>query len=354
MITDGPAEGSTVPPGVASFSFDSSEPGSGFLCSLDGARVRGLHEPAQLRGPRGGRPHVLGPAPSTPPATATRRRRRARSPSPGAAPPPVAGMSVNLEPVSGTVETQVQGRPRASPSSPIPSRSPRAARIDTTKGKVQLTSEGRNGRRTSRPSFFDGVFRVKQKTGQPRGHPEARRQARLRQRQRRARRAPSADAGVAAAASGATATAASQPAATAAPAASAGPSWFVGDTCDDTTVRQGEARRGQLPRLRRRPDGQGHGGRAVLDRPPKRASPVRSRARRRIAALAIGLIATAAGARHLRHRRLRRHRARQRRRALSDPGRQHGAGARRGRDRRSDLRRARGAVAVPALAARAR
>ena len=161
VITDGPAEGATVPPGVASFSFDSSEPGSGFLCSLDGAAFEACTSPRSYADLATGvhtfSVQAFDGAGNGDPTPATRSFTVAGD--------PVAGKSVNLEPVSGTVETKCKGDRGFSPLE-TPEQVAEGCIIDTTKGKVQLTSEGRKGR-SQTAEFYDGVFRVKQKKGSP-------------------------------------------------------------------------------------------------------------------------------------------------------------------------------------------
>jgi hypothetical protein len=77
-------------------------------------------------------------------------------------PAPESGVSVNVEPVKGKVTTKCKGdngfRALTSPEQVAV-----GCLIDTTKGRVRLTSETDTDGETQSAVFYDGVFRIKQK-----------------------------------------------------------------------------------------------------------------------------------------------------------------------------------------------
>ena len=81
------------------------------------------------------------------------------------APPPVQGKAVNVAPDSGTVKVKLPGT-RTFVVLPDEEQVPVGTIIDATKGVVRLFSVGKNGRLQS-ALFYEGVFQVSQKPGQP-------------------------------------------------------------------------------------------------------------------------------------------------------------------------------------------
>jgi hypothetical protein len=78
-------------------------------------------------------------------------------------PPPVAGESVNVEPVSGTVRIKRKGRKRfvtltAGAHIPV------GSTIDTRRGRVAITADQGKGT-TATADFFDGLFKLTQTKG---------------------------------------------------------------------------------------------------------------------------------------------------------------------------------------------
>jgi hypothetical protein len=77
-----------------------------------------------------------------------------------APPPPVAGASVNVAAVKGTVLVQCPGEPAFAPLT-APRQIPLGCDVDTRAGTVSLTSARRSGAIQS-GEFWDGLFRVSQ------------------------------------------------------------------------------------------------------------------------------------------------------------------------------------------------
>ena len=163
-ITDGPADGSKTGPNP-SFTFGSSEPGSAFQCSLDGAAFADCSSPASYadlsKGAHAFSVQAFDPAGNPDPTPASRSFKVKGGKQLAA---PVSGESVNLEVANGTVEFRCSGDNRF--------RTVNDARqidvgctVDTTRGKVRLTSETDTGE-TQSALFYDGVFKIKQKTGE--------------------------------------------------------------------------------------------------------------------------------------------------------------------------------------------
>ena len=163
-ITGGPAEGSKTKPNP-SFTFDSSEPGSAFQCSLDGAAFADCSSPASYadlsKGAHGFAVRAFDPAGNPDPTPASRSFTVKGGKQLAA---PTAGKSVNLDVANGTIEFKCPGDNRF--------HTVKDARqidvgctVDATRGKVQLTSETSSGE-TQSALFYDGVFKIKQKTGE--------------------------------------------------------------------------------------------------------------------------------------------------------------------------------------------
>jgi hypothetical protein len=74
--------------------------------------------------------------------------------------PPVAGVSVNLAPVKGTVLVQCPGEPAFAPLT-APRQIPLGCDVDTSDGTVSLTTARRDGT-TQTGSFWDGLFTISQ------------------------------------------------------------------------------------------------------------------------------------------------------------------------------------------------
>jgi len=80
-----------------------------------------------------------------------------------ALPPPVAGKSVNVEPVSGTVKIKRRGRKhfvRLTAAAHIPV----GSSIDTRRGRITITAAQGKGK-TASADFFDGLFKLTQTKG---------------------------------------------------------------------------------------------------------------------------------------------------------------------------------------------
>jgi Ca2+-binding RTX toxin-like protein len=77
-----------------------------------------------------------------------------------ATPPPVTGVSVNVEPVAGTVLVRLPGTDRFVPLSALAS-IPVGSTVDTTIGTVRLTQARPEGTRES-AEFYEGVFTISQ------------------------------------------------------------------------------------------------------------------------------------------------------------------------------------------------
>jgi hypothetical protein len=86
-------------------------------------------------------------------------------------PPPVPGKSVNVQVVSGQVMVKLPGGRRARATGPAkgfvplagPLQIPVGSQLDTTKGRVALTSAAATkGTKTQESDFYDGIFQVKQ------------------------------------------------------------------------------------------------------------------------------------------------------------------------------------------------
>jgi hypothetical protein len=75
-------------------------------------------------------------------------------------PPPVAGVSVNIAPVSGVVRVRLRGRPGFVNLTSL-SNVPVGSELDVTRGRVRLTSAGR-GRTTQTGVFYQGRAVVRQ------------------------------------------------------------------------------------------------------------------------------------------------------------------------------------------------
>jgi hypothetical protein len=77
-----------------------------------------------------------------------------------ATPPPVTGVTVNVEPVAGTVLVRLPGTDRFVPLSALAS-IPVGSTVDTTVGTVRLTQARPEGTRES-AEFYEGVFTISQ------------------------------------------------------------------------------------------------------------------------------------------------------------------------------------------------
>jgi hypothetical protein len=79
---------------------------------------------------------------------------------PAAPPPPVPGKAVNVNVVSGTVLVKVPGGKFV----PLTNATqiPVGSRLDTTKGRVKLTSAATKAGKTQASDFYDGTFQIKQ------------------------------------------------------------------------------------------------------------------------------------------------------------------------------------------------
>jgi hypothetical protein len=85
------------------------------------------------------------------------------APAPPPLPPPVAGKSVNVEPVSGTVKIKLRGRKRfvtltAGAHIPV------GSTIDTRRGRVAITAAQGKGK-TATMDFYEGLFKLTQTKG---------------------------------------------------------------------------------------------------------------------------------------------------------------------------------------------
>jgi FG-GAP-like repeat len=78
-------------------------------------------------------------------------------------PPPVAGKTVNVEPVSGTVRIKRPGRKRFVTLT-AEAQIPVGSSIDTRRGRIAITA-AQGGGRTASADFFDGLFKLTQTKG---------------------------------------------------------------------------------------------------------------------------------------------------------------------------------------------
>jgi hypothetical protein len=82
-----------------------------------------------------------------------------------AAPPPVSGKAVDVKVVSGTVLVKQAGQTTSQPLTGA-EQIRVGSTVDTTNGRVRLTSAARHGK-TQTEDFYQGAFRVTQKRGHP-------------------------------------------------------------------------------------------------------------------------------------------------------------------------------------------
>jgi hypothetical protein len=80
-----------------------------------------------------------------------------------ALPPPVAGKTVNVEPVSGTVKIKRPGRKRFVKLT-AEAHIPVGSSIDTRRGRISITAAQGKGRKAS-ADFYDGLFKLTQTKG---------------------------------------------------------------------------------------------------------------------------------------------------------------------------------------------
>jgi hypothetical protein len=92
---------------------------------------------------------LLNPAPPAPPGPTL--------------PPPVAGKTVNVEPVSGTVRIKRRGSNRFVTLT-AEAQIPVGSTIDTRRGRIEITA-AQGGGRTAAADFFDGLFKLAQTKG---------------------------------------------------------------------------------------------------------------------------------------------------------------------------------------------
>jgi hypothetical protein len=92
---------------------------------------------------------LLNPAPAPPPGPTL--------------PPPLAGKTVNVEPVSGTVKIKRPGRKRYVTLT-AEAQIPVGSSIDTRRGRITITAAQGKGR-TASADFFDGLFKLTQTKG---------------------------------------------------------------------------------------------------------------------------------------------------------------------------------------------
>ena len=92
---------------------------------------------------------LLNPAPAPPPGPTL--------------PPPVAGKTVNVEPVSGTVRIKRPGSKRFVTLT-AEAQIPVGSSIDTRRGRIAITA-AQGGGRTASADFFDGLFKLTQTKG---------------------------------------------------------------------------------------------------------------------------------------------------------------------------------------------
>jgi hypothetical protein len=102
---------------------------------------------------------LLNPSPAAPPPTPT----PVPTATPTPTPPPVAGQSVNVARVSGTVKIKRRGS-KAFVTLPAGAQIPVGSTIDTRKGRVAITAAQGKGR-TATAQFYDGLFKLAQTGG---------------------------------------------------------------------------------------------------------------------------------------------------------------------------------------------
>ena len=163
-ITDGPAEGAKT--GVnPSFSFASSEPGSAFQCSLDGAAFADCANPASYadlaKGAHTFAVRAFDAAGNGDPTPASRSFKVKGGKQLAT---PVAGESVNLNVINGTIKYRCKSDGdfrRVNDARQIDV----GCTVDATDGKARLTTETETGE-TQSAEFYDGVFKIAQKSNQ--------------------------------------------------------------------------------------------------------------------------------------------------------------------------------------------
>ena len=163
-ITDGPKEGATT--GVnPSFSFTSSEPGSAFQCSLDGTAYTDCANPASYadlsKGAHTFSVRAFDAAGNGDPTPASRSFKVKGGKQLAT---PVAGESVNLNVVNGTIKYRCKSDGdfrRVNDARQIDV----GCTVDATDGKVRLTTETETGE-TQSAEFYDGVFKIGQKSNE--------------------------------------------------------------------------------------------------------------------------------------------------------------------------------------------
>ena len=151
-------DGTNLYVSTASGSLYTLDPDTGAV--LDGETVTGgaLYGLAVANGTIVNQPPPVEPPPEEPPPIDPPT-------DPGALPAPVSGTSVNVEPVSGKVTAKCKGD-NGFRALTDPEQVAVGCLIDTTKGRVRLTSETDTDGETQSAVFYDGVFRIKQKTGE--------------------------------------------------------------------------------------------------------------------------------------------------------------------------------------------
>src|SRR6185436_13727545 len=85
------------------------------------------------------------------------------APQPPALPAPVAGKSVNVEPVSGTVRIKRKGRKRFVTLTSA-AHIPVGSTIDTRRGRIAITAAQGKGK-TATMDFYEGLFKLAQTKG---------------------------------------------------------------------------------------------------------------------------------------------------------------------------------------------
>jgi hypothetical protein len=172
-ITSGPT--GTTRSTSASFSFDSSEPGSSFQCQVDGGAFQACTSPMALSGLAQGahnfQVRAIDAAGNFDPTPASRAW-TIQAQTVNDLPPPTLGGEVNVQELAGNVKVAVAGSAAGGPAHASQKlrfvalsrakRIPVGSYLDTRKGTVRLQSAANSSGKRKNGDFSGGIFQVKQ------------------------------------------------------------------------------------------------------------------------------------------------------------------------------------------------